>query len=177
MQYKLSDPRASSRAWFAFIRALPAKFDAIVDSVFFTQSVCDRSRDSRISSGVSAAFCCGPCTASFSSAKSLYLHDQSRHGRRNEMRLYAPASGVCPVCQVQLCTRMRLMKHLTDKRRTACSSVIQKLVPPMSAEEVRVLDERDRASRASARNSGLSFVPSKCQARRSDGKMTGVCRF
>ena len=122
------------------------------------------------------SFPCDACGESFASQKSLLLHQQSVHGRRSQMRLFADADGICPVCGVHLHTRLRLLKHLSDKRRPKCRSLVAYMVPPLPLDRVELLDREDRLARAASRGVGLNYVASSSQALRADGKMTGTCR-
>ena len=173
----LPDPRSDSRAWFACARFTPQKFDNIIDSIFFTHSVCDSdARGLPIGTLNPLTFNCSSCGTSFSSNKALTLHCQSFHGRRREMRFYAPASGECAVCGVKLGSRLRLLKHLSDKRRPGCRDKIKEVTSPLPFDVVVNLDNADRLARQAARHAGSSYVPAGSQAFRVDGKLTGVCR-
>ena len=179
--YSLPDPRINSSSWFEFIKAFPSRLNSIVDSIFFIASVCDREVKMNPPSSVSPVICgrsfsCTSCNVSFKSAKALYFHEQSFHGRRSSMRYYANTDGVCPVCGVRLGTRLRLLKHLSDKRRDKCrSQLTASYIPPLPDDVVQQLDEADRATRAAARAEGFSYVGSKSQALRADGKRAGLC--
>ena len=73
-------------------------------------------------------------------------------------------------------TRIRLLKHLSDRRRPECRDFLfSELKPPLSEEEVLRLDELDRVTRRQSRHAGLSYVPSTSQLVR-NGKPSGICR-
>ena len=118
---------------------------------------------------------CDLCGTCFASQKSLILHEQSQHGRRSALRYFAGADATCGACKVCFGTRLRLLKHLSDKRRPRCREVVVSSIVPLSDDEVLRLDELDRVARQDARNDGLSYVPS-CSQIFKDGKALGVCR-
>ena len=93
------------------------------------------------------------------------------------MRFYAGADGVCPVCGVVLHTRLRLLKHPSDRRRPRCRQQALETVTPLAGDVVEKLDADDQAARRSAKAQGFACVPSYSQAVRADGKLTGCCQF
>ena len=156
----------------------PHAKNSMVESVFFTASVCDSIVISSASGvQVSLAHQCDSCNASFASQRSLLLHKQSFHGRRSSMRFYAGADGVCPACGVVLHTGLRLLKHLSDRRRPRCRQQALETVIPLANDVVEKLDADDPAARRAAKAQGFGFVASSSQATRADGKLAGCCRY
>ena len=173
----MPDPVFDPHAWLSLIKGSPDRFVSMMDSVFFTSSICDRVQ-LRSDSNQRGAFVCTECPdpqPCFKSEKSLILHKQGSHGRRSQMRFYAPQSGICAVCGVCLQTRLRLLKHLSDRRRDFCRSRIKDAMTPLSPSEVARLDSLDSAARKAARGLGHSSVPSTAQARTALGKRIGFC--
>ena len=78
-----------------------------------------------------------------------------QHGFRNPMRFFADDDGVCGACGTNFRTRLPLLDHLSDSRRTHCRDVCNGgTVTKLSNERVEELDEMDRVARTSARQSG-----------------------
>eukprot|EP00972_Heterocapsa_arctica_P034046 5012250-Heterocapsa_arctica.AAC.1 len=97
------------------------------------------------------------------------------HGMRNTMRLFAKADGVCPSCGIQLHTRIRLITHLSDKRRDKCRNYVTEHAFPMSDDEAKVLDVIDQSLLAHAKKDGHSHVIANKPAFTGDGKRIGFC--
>ena len=113
------------------------------------------------------------------SVKALLCHQRTKHGFRNPMRFFADDDGVCGACGTNFRTRLRLMDHLSDARRTHCRDVCNGgTVTKLSNERVEELDELDRVARTAARQSGHSHVIAQLPALSSNtrvvGRLTGL---
>ena len=71
-------------------------------------------------------------------------------------------------------TRLRVIKHVSDKRRTKCSSIILGgQVPRVENEQIQILEELDRAARREACKNGHTAVPAVGQAKNASGRCVG----
>ena len=95
------------------------------------------------------------------SVEALPSHQRMKHGFRNPMRFFADDDGgVCGACGTNFRTRVRLLDHLSDARRTHCRDVCNGgTVTKLSNERVEELDELDRVARTSVRQGGHSCQP------------------
>ena len=72
------------------------------------------------------------------------------------MRLFVEGTS-CPVCKTEFRSRLRVIAHLSDARRTRCRDVICSNMadyPVLSEEAAMQLDLIDRFDRAAARKEG-----------------------
>ena len=94
---------------------------------------------------------CDQCDKWFASKKALATHSQRVHGYRRIVRFFA-SGDTCPACCKLHHSRMRLCQHLTHS--TACMEVLQACFPPMSDEQVALLDQQDDEAFAELRRQG-----------------------
>ena len=81
-----------------------------------------------------------------------------------------------PVCKTIFHTRLRLLAHLSDKRRTACQSAIldaPDVYRPLSDERISELDALDRVTRSDARQRGHTHPVACRTAVTAEGKRIG----
>ena len=124
-------------------------------------------------------FACAACDARFLNARALASHTRRKHGVRVAQREYAHGSAICQVCLSSLGTRLRLLRHLCDSRRSRCWDAI--LADPASfskldAEELAALDLADRAHRREAQREGRSLPVPAGPARNAEGMVVGQVR-
>ena len=87
------------------------------------------------------------------------------------MRFFADDNGVCGACGTNFRTRLRLLHHLSDARRTHCRNECNGgTVTKLSNERV---DELDRVARTAAKQSGHSHVIAQLPALSSNGRVVG----
>ena len=102
-----------------------AQWDTVVRELFWDTSCVDPVRyvDTITSSSITCTECIGTTgeTRQFMSVKALLRHQRVKHGFRNPMRLFADKSGVCGACGTNFRTKLRLLDHLSDSRRTHCT--------------------------------------------------------
>jgi len=125
------------------------------------------------------AFKCNMCESAFLNAKALLAHQRTKHQRRVEQRYYSNKEGVCQCCGTMFHTHARLLRHLTDRRRTRCWTSIQSdpaNFTRLSEAEVQELDAWYRAQKALACRAGHSHVQSAKPAMTNAGKMVGHVR-
>eukprot|EP00959_Pyramimonas_sp_CCMP1952_P265213 5545981-Pyramimonas_sp.AAC.1 len=58
----------------------------------------------------------------FHSQKALLSHRRAKHSFRCDARFYIDSFGVRPVCKTVFSSRFRAIAHLSDPRRTNCTS-------------------------------------------------------
>ena len=155
-----------------------AKWDTVVHELFWDSSCVDPERhaDSITTSSMTCTEFIGTNgeMRQFVSVKALLCHQHTKHGFRNPMRFFADDDGVCGACGTNFRTRLRLLDHLSDSRRTRCRDACNsQTVPKLSQERVEELDELHRVARTSARQSGHSHVIAQLPALSSSGRVVG----
>ena len=121
-------------------------------------------------------YSCDTCNGIFTNAKALLAHQRAKHQQRVEQRFFSNLDGVCQVCGTVFHTHARLLRHLTDRRRTRCWTAIR--TDPgnfirQSPTQVSELDDWYRKQKALAFKTGHSHIISAKPARTSAGKMVG----
>eukprot|EP00973_Karenia_brevis_P073785 10255529-Karenia_brevis.AAC.1 len=109
----------------------------------------------------------------FASERALRSHQRSKHGLRSSVKCYADADGRCKACRTTFSSRLRLIAHLSDKRRTACLRFCTAHVQPLSTAESDRLDMQDREERKAARRAGHTQPLSKARAIKCNGSYVG----
>ena len=173
---RLPPPDEAPSAWVQAVRD-PGWRNAVA-TLFFMDSAAD-ARAQRLERPVVAAYACDLCSATFATAKALGCHSRRRHGARVPQRFFAPASGTCMVCETQLHTWLRLLRHLCD-RRGRCWAQIQSApagtYKALTSKKVEALDAADTAARNDARRAGHTTPIATGIARTKDGKAIGHVR-
>ena len=108
------------------------------------------------------------------SAKALASHMRARHGARSPIKRYVDDSATCPSCKTFFCTRIRVIKHLSDSRRPTCRDRIladDALLLPMSL--FQKLEARDRVLRREALHSGHTHPIASGSASTAAGRRIG----
>ena len=124
-------------------------------------------------------FVCDVCNEAFSNAKAALAHKRAKHGLRVEQRYYSNNAGLCQVCGTVFHTHARLLRHLTDKRRTTCwTAICNNAVDYTRLHEAQVeeLDTWYREQKMLAWEAGNSHVLAVKPARTCSGKMIGHVR-
>ena len=81
------------------------------------------------------------------------------HGCRRAMRYYADESGVCANCGSCFNTRLRLLRHLIDTRRTKCAdAIVTSGIPRLTESRVVQFDLADREQRRRAQREGSAHL-------------------
>ena len=149
-----------------------ARWSQAVNALHFEDSCCESAAAPSQGGGGTRPFACH--IAAFATAKARDQHLRIQHGVRCLQRSFAPASAVCPVCGTQFGSRLRLLAHLCDSRRTTCWYTIRGnpiQYPPLPAAQVAELDEADILRRRSAQQLGYSHALARGPARRADGSV------
>ena len=175
----LPDPSESFAPWVQFIAESPARWSHSVNCIFFVESVCDLGTPVLPpTSSPIASFKCDLCNCAFASDRALRSHRRAKHGTRVSQRLYCLADGTCQVCGTRYRSRLRLLAHLCDSRRTRCWEAIcarPASYVKLSDSECSRLDSIDNDLRHEARRCGHSHAPAVGQAFASTGRAVGRC--
>ena len=156
----------------------PRQWHDIIDKYHTRSSVLDDpTGPNEVDSKEDCHFVCDTCSivgmkvVSFKSAKALARHCRILHKVVSPILQYIDDSGICPACNVNLHIRTKVITHACETRRRGkgcdirCLDVILNgSVPQIPAELFKQLDERDKARRREARNSGRT-VAAKLMAR------------
>ena len=119
---------------------------------------------------------CAPGTAVFCSSKALQAHSRKKHGVRAAVIRYIPDTTVCPICQVEFRSRLRLITHASESRirsktrRIGCrDQILNGNFPPVPNDELTKLNLRDRDTRRAASRAGHSHEIARAPAKRPHG--------
>ena len=115
---------------------------------------------------------CGDCSVVFASSRVLRMHRTKKHNQRSDIRYYADSNGVCPVCNACFCSRLRLISHLSDPRRTRFSPQLSGIAR-LSEARVAELDALDRQAKRLAARDGHTHVLAVSQASSASGRSLG----
>ena len=147
----------------------------IVTTIFYYDSIVDNAaveNSTPISSHI-VRYPCAQCDAIFATEKVMLSHQRVKHGVRVLEKTYCDDSGVCPVCKTNFKTRLRCIRHLTDKRRQRCRMQLHVQCLQLPPEEVKRLDDLDTVRKREAYREGHSHVMAAGVAKHPDGKQVG----
>jgi hypothetical protein len=175
----LPHPEVDPEAWQSLITS--NLWPSVVRDCHFVESVLDRSKscDRHSPSQLSGEFECGTCASCgvaerfFSSNQALLSHQRAKHGFRCSARFFASSSGICMCCKSMFVTRLRLLRHLTDRRRQCLAKLVAKNAPKLSERVVKELDLIDRESRREAQRLGRAHPRAVGSARNKRGAVVG----
>ena len=141
--------------------------------LYFIDSCFDKKHDATTTD--ISAHVCMQCVhhPRFINMRALRMHCRVKHNMRNDMRLYAGADCICQCCQNKYSTRLRLLSHLSDGRRTRCTSWILTHGVPFEAHVLDLLEQVDSKARSDARKKGLSQPLSTAPALHASGRKVG----
>ena len=170
-----SMPDATCAApWCRLIIAEPGKRAAALNCTHFSDSVADAPSAAPDADPIALPHVCPECEKRFPTSRALGSHRRIQHRVLAPQRYFAPASGVCPCCATQFRSRLRLLAHLCDTRRTRCWDAVRGNDNLRIAEAVVAkLDALDNNSRLAARKAGHSHDLAVGTAQRSDGRVVG----
>ena len=176
----LPDPDQDFGPWLQFIVCAPARWSQAYNCIHFVESACDLgagavpSRDAPIT-----AHRCPQCPSSFASARALKSHMRTKHGAKAPQRIFCLPDGVCQVCKTQFRSRLRLLAHLCDSRRTKCWDTIcssPSSYNRLSSAQCTELDSLDNVQRRDARRAGHSHALAVGQAYTASGRAIGCAK-
>ena len=154
--------------WAGLMRDAKGWHD-IAHAFFFTVSVLDGH--ARIDGTSSLSYTCGICSKSVSTRRAQLQHQRMSHGWRDPINKFIDGSGVCPCCKSVCFTRLRVLAHVTDKRRKKCRDtlLLGSIIPPLPPKEIDRLDDFDRDARNEFRKLGRSHAIACGSARTAEG--------
>ena len=162
-------------AWLEFMTRYPRRLCAALDRCAFVGSVLDSVAHG--STSLLAQFVCTefpaprPC---FSSAKALASHMRARHGARSPIKRYVDDSATCPSSNFFFCTRVRVIKHLSNARRTTCRDrILAEDALLLTLSLFQKLEARDRVLRMEALHSSHTHPIASGSARTAAGRRIG----
>ena len=127
-----------------------AKWSACISALHFFESVLDKLVVPDAAPPVALA------TLQFCSAKALATH-MKMHGVVSPWSLRVDATGICPVCNGNYRSRLRVLNHI----RSAKCRLELATVPELDCETLAALRLADRNARRAARRDGYN-VPIAC---------------
>ena len=155
--------------WYAFI--MSCDWNAAVRSLHFVDSSCD-SKVVTPMHGDPLAHQCPECNVGFLTNKAMASHRRTKHGIRNDIRLYI-SSSVCPCCKTDFRQRLRCLAHVSDTRRPKCRTWIMENVQQLPDKVACKLDAHDNELRKAARRSGHSHHLASGPAHNAQNKVVG----
>ena len=178
---RLPDPQTHPSSWHSFM--LSDRWHNAVCDVHSSHSALDKivTRTSGSSPSPLLSFSCNLCSDgvhhfAFATKKALMSHQRSKHGMKSNARLYADADGICAWCQNCYVTRLRVLRHLTDRRSSCLNKLVSAGSPVLDDARVSYLDNIDRGLRRQAQRAGRAHPVAAGSATKADGKRIGrVC--
>ena len=170
------DPDADGDRWQTFMVEHPSEWDSLVSRIRFCESACDK--DAPPQGSAVKSFVCTLCppgdAARFACEKDLLQHQRIKHKRRNPMSLIIADISVCPSCGTDFRQRHRLLRHLTDRRRTKCQQAVLAMgLPSLTEAELQRLDAQTRELATTSRREGHSHPLASGTALTATGKRIG----
>jgi transcription elongation factor Elf1 len=167
-------PREHPDAWLSFTLESAARWAQAISVFHYDDSVCDHVALPGMV--LLHEFSCPSCPARFESSRAMLSHSRRKHGTRILQRAFAEANATCQSCGTQFDTRVRLIRHLCDTRRTRCWDAI--LESPasfrtLSGDALMALDRADTVSRRDAQRAGHSHPIAVGPARTAAGRIIG----
>ena len=168
----LPHPAEHAMEWWHFMLNNAERWKRLVAEVFFVHSILDERAEASMADPL---FACTLCEGSnFSSNQALLQHMRTKHDQKLRVSAYIDGSGRCPTCLTFFNTRLRVLKHLSDSRRTKCTTnILNGSHPLLDRAERDRLDEADRVQKRLARRNGHTSVPAVGPAQRANGKRVG----
>lgn len=144
--------------WATLMRS-EVEWKTLIGHIHFYASVCDAQKGG--DEELPRAFEC-VCGKAFHSSRALESHRRAQHGVRLEIQDYL-STAVCPACGANFHERLRLVSHVSDRRRPKCRDWIVEncnMLPPARARALRVKDrELRRAAQQAGHSHHLAKVP------------------
>ena len=176
VQLVLPSPSISPMAWFCFVRDCPNEWAALVAKLNFVESVLDTCCPIVHAQHLNTHVCdlCPEPRPSFPSAKACNQHMRIRHAIKSPVKVYIDGSGVCPICQTNFSSRLRVLAHVSDTRRPKCrDQILAGACAPLPRAVFSKLEAKDRSSLKAARKQGNTHVIATQSAITKQGKCIG----
>ena len=172
----LPNPQLQPATWDEFVRS--TAWDRAAAEHHSSSSALDkvapRIVDTARSVGVACNVCCtDDVCMSFATNKALMSHQRAMHGMKTRARFYAESDGVRQCCKTRFVTRLRAVRHLTDRRSTCLAKLVASAFPVLTDERVAELDDVDRIARRQAQIAGRAQPAAVGPAKTAVGRLTG----
>eukprot|EP00973_Karenia_brevis_P074454 10345847-Karenia_brevis.AAC.1 len=171
----LQPPSVEPKAWMSAIA--DERWHEWCNGIYFIESVADRMRPIGDLEEAITTWPCRFCTGNnqifFPTEKARNMHERVCHGFRSSAQLYADSSCTCRSCGTRFSTRLRLIAHLSDRRRTRCLDHCKNHTSPLPKHLADELGEQDRMYRTAARKAGRTQPLSTGRAVRANGTQIG----
>jgi hypothetical protein len=102
--------------------------------------------------GLPAGFC-EKTVDIYISQRALETRARAEHGDRLLVKRYVHGT-VCPCCGTDYRDRLRLVVHLSDRRRPHCATWVMANVQPLPDSKLQALGAADRKARTDAQRAG-----------------------
>ena len=163
---------SSPQVWLDMLKSDP-DWPRIISSIFFQDSILDKAPQSEIPVAV-ASFKCMHCEVFRPTRKAIEQHMRMKHGFKKPVKQFVDSSGICPICKTNFQQRLRVIAHLSDRRRPRCRERVLKGETPAVPEDVLAdLERQDRELLRCAWREGSSHAIAVGSARTATGKRTG----
>ena len=122
----LPNPQLQPATWDEFVRS--TAWDRAVAELHSSSSALDKVAPRTVDTARSVAdgFSCNTddVRLSLETNKALMSHQRAMHGMKTRARFYAESDGVCQWCKTRFVTRLRAVRHLTDRRSTCLPKLV-----------------------------------------------------
>ena len=177
----MPDPCDSAEAWTQIMIGFPQEWKCLVRSFIFFESPTDprtlrERRGAALKRSMVHFTCevCGDMSPAFATQKGLDTHMRTKHHQRTCVSKYIDASGICPCCNVNVNNRVRVLRHVAEKRcrarikyRSCRERILSDEFPEIHSQILEQVFEKDKQLRAAARKQGRTQVLAETHAKRS----------
>ena len=115
----LGCPTAQAKTWAEFMKAFPEEWKELVAAVSFCGAMLPVAPNTPPPGHNAGTFFCELCVerpVCFKTRKGLEAHLRTKHAKTTGLDCYVDDSGVCPVCNQNFHTRLRVLHHVREKR-------------------------------------------------------------
>ena len=159
--------------WYSFMVSRQHYWKDLVNKYMFCNSELDVDRVTRpITAENILAHKCPERPALIPCAKSCLMHRKRVHKYTDPIVLCIDGSGKCAACNCIFHSRIRVLRHVMDRRNSSCREVILRL-PPISNTDFLALVMKDRSECKIARRNGHSHPLARLNVLKADGKRIG----
>jgi hypothetical protein len=170
----MPEPGVDPDVWRSAIIGDCEQWQCEVRGLIFIDSVADTKTEIPLHV---RTFGCDLCPGTnklwFPSVRALATHKRTAHGQLSDIKRYAGGDGVCLACGTSFSTRLRLVAHVSDRRRPKCRDELLENHQPPPLDEVARLDALDWAYQKETRKRGHTQPLSSRQAMKLDGRNVG----
>lgn len=174
----LPEPSRNPFQWASFMVQNPQKWNDLVSQLHYVESCLGRMATSLDAAGMVAhsqhqCLHCKPAS-SFPTEKALNQHMRMKHNYRDPVCEFFDGSGICPICRTNYHTRLRVLNHVCNTRRTKCrSAILSSDLPRVPLDKLLKLMACDRQARSEAKKQGHTHPIAQGSAYTNLGKRIG----